>query len=497
MAEPPLNDITLYTRNDVTVDSGGGVDIRRLDDVNGATSASQTCNAAHTADNQERTFDPATTGFVSNLDARNLQKLGWAVPTSDFTPSEGVALLAAQTVTVSMRVAVSWGGTPLTTPVSGAVFRASLWKYDPTTDAGTLIASGASSSQTWTAGQSGATRTVTVPITVAADETFAASETLLLQIGVNVGTLGNPAAGTITYVFTLLCDADLNNITFGTHGLRRQLSSALSGAIAPSAALAKKTHATYEGATSPAGVLGKRVHVMYEGAIAPSAALAKKTHATHEGAVTPSGALTKEPQIALEGTITPSSDLSAFVRKALSGSLTPSGDLSFLARVLLEGVVAPAGALAKKASTTYEGAIAPGGVLDTAFIAVRSFAGTITPSGAVIRKAVAKRLTGTIAPAGALTSRLFKALAGVIVPVGALSKKVSKFFDAELGPPSGGVEIVEVIRQALVLDGSVSRLEAATVDREATADVGAVSAIADIDRERSGTSGEPIVGEEL
>lgn len=80
----------LYLRNSTTVDTGGAVDIRLLDDVNaGVLNTMQTASAVHTQDNQEFTFDPQTVPTANGNNAgTTLQLLGWALRLAeDMTPT--------------------------------------------------------------------------------------------------------------------------------------------------------------------------------------------------------------------------------------------------------------------------------------------------------------------------------------------------------------------------------------------------------------------------
>ncbi len=207
---------TLYLRNNVTVDTGTGIDIRILDDVNGGTNdITQTATATHTQDNVERTFDPATAGVTNTNNAgTTLFKTGWALRlTEDMTPVDDTncnAFLPAGTLTVNLNVTLqNAGGTDLG-GTQQPTWRASLWRYNPSTDTGTLIAAGSNNSTTWSTvavtGDAGTFKTVPVSIVVSTATEFSPGEILLLQTGLNTGTLTNPTLGTITYTFTLRID---------------------------------------------------------------------------------------------------------------------------------------------------------------------------------------------------------------------------------------------------------------------------------------------------
>lgn len=209
-----------YPKNSTTVDTGAGIDIRALETSNGGTNdATQTATATHTQDNVDRWWDPATAG---NTDATNpnttLLKRGWAIPLSQMTPADDTncdVSIPAQTVTDSIDVAVGWSGGTITTNPT-ITFKASLWVYDPATDTGTLIAAGTSAATAWNnLTENGTFKTVTVSITVG-DTTFPTGSILLLQLGLNTGTLPNPITGTVTYTFTLRVDDANTKVTLAT-----------------------------------------------------------------------------------------------------------------------------------------------------------------------------------------------------------------------------------------------------------------------------------------
>lgn len=241
MAEPPLRDLVFWCRNDVTVDTGAGVDVRRLDDANGgATDSSQTCTATHTQDGALRTFDPATAGVTASTDVLNtLQKTGWALPMADITPVDTRcrARLPAGGAVLDASLTVARNAVPLIS-TTGVTLRASLWRYNPTADTGTFIASSLSSATTFDLVLNvSQTKTLSLFMTWASDVVFERPETLYLQIGVGCGTMGDPLTGTITYTFTLGIDnVDAGELTFDTAPLNAKCDLTGSAGAALSAA---------------------------------------------------------------------------------------------------------------------------------------------------------------------------------------------------------------------------------------------------------------------
>ncbi len=233
-----LRAAVLYPRNGVTNDTGGAIDVRTIDDANGGTNdATQTVTATHTEDNASRTFDPATNGGVGTSPS-TLSKIGWSIPLAEMTPDDDTrcnSILPAGSLIVNVDVTLTaaggtgnLGGTIVTT------FQAALFKYNPSTDTGSLIAAGGNTQQWSTVpvtGDQGTFKVAACAVTVASVVEFAANEVLLLQLGFSAaGTLPNPLTGTTTYTWTLRVDDANTNITWATdQGIRQRCLEAQSG----------------------------------------------------------------------------------------------------------------------------------------------------------------------------------------------------------------------------------------------------------------------------
>lgn len=218
---------TLYPVNTTTVDSGSGIDIRLLDSAEaGADDSTQTAAFTQANDNVERTFDPATGGVTNTNDANTtLFKAGWALRLSqDMTAADDTncdVMLTGGTVTVSLRVNVNQTGATYTGGTFAPTFKASLWKYNPSTDIGSLIASGTTTATTWTLGSLGdlgtaktATINITVPTTTFSAGSTAA-EVLYLQVGFNTNNVPN-GVGTANFTMTLTVDNTNTKVVFGS-----------------------------------------------------------------------------------------------------------------------------------------------------------------------------------------------------------------------------------------------------------------------------------------
>lgn len=222
----PLNTSTvLYFLNTTTVDTGTGIDIRLLSSSTGAADQTQTFTYTHTQDSIERTFDPATAAAATNTNnaGTTLFKCGWALRLSnDMTPTDDAncnAMLVAQTLNVNLYLRSNQTGGTYTGGNFTPTVRASLWKYNPSTDTGTLIAAG-TAAPTWavTGGTNNTFQSVAVPITVASNVEFDPAEVLYVQAGMNSGTIPNPTLGTGTFTITLEANSSNTNLTFGTNG---------------------------------------------------------------------------------------------------------------------------------------------------------------------------------------------------------------------------------------------------------------------------------------
>lgn len=232
----------LYPLNTTTVDTGTGIDVRYLDDVQpGATDSSQSVRNATQASNSERCFDPGNTldTTVTNA-ATTLSKKGFALLLADMAvvdTTNCLATLVAQTATIA------WTGTATGTGAGNVgandvlTPRASLWKYSPSTDTATLIVGGSGTAVTisallaYTNTAYSASVSLSVPLT-----TFTTSEVLYLQIGGNVACGAGLLSGARTSTWTLEVDVSTTSLVFATQGLRQicTLSHSIAGESAVS-----------------------------------------------------------------------------------------------------------------------------------------------------------------------------------------------------------------------------------------------------------------------
>lgn len=260
MPNPP-NNTTFYLDNDTTVDTGAGVDIRNLSGTALGSLQTQAVTCSHTQDGGERTWDPASTVSAS-MNAHSLQRLGWAIPVASFTPADSRCRghLPAGNLTITVSLSVAWAGaSPVGTPVDGMVPRASLWRYDPATDAGVLIDTGNGAATTWGSLENGTVKTVDIALSYSATD-FQDGETLLLQLGFAAGALGNPLSGTVTYTYTLRIGTTAQTrFVFNTTSLRQLCDVSGAAALAAAGALGRRTTSARRAASVSLTGTGARV----------------------------------------------------------------------------------------------------------------------------------------------------------------------------------------------------------------------------------------------
>lgn len=218
----------LHLRDDTTVDTGVGINILLLSaSTTGFGPAEQSASATHTQDSVERTFDPLVANVTNTNHAGDtLFKRGWALRlTDDMTPSDDTncnAALTAGDATINLVCKINQTGGTYAGGNYGPTWRASLWRYNISADTGVLIAAGSVATPTWgytpASGDLNTYKNVVININVPSIVEFQPGEVLLLQVGLNTGTIPNPTLGTATWTYTLAIEpAGQNcNITWDT-----------------------------------------------------------------------------------------------------------------------------------------------------------------------------------------------------------------------------------------------------------------------------------------
>ena len=190
--------------------------------------------------------------------------------------------------------------------------------------------------------------------------------------------------------------------------------------------------------------------VAITGATTPAGALARQGQKPLAGLTTPGGLLYRVTLKPVGGNVTPSGAL-AVLKAALrtfSGSLALAGTIARLAGKTLTGTVTLSGALVRQTAKTVTGSTTLSGTLGLIRAVLRSFAGTITPAGALGPRAMLKTLTGTVAASGALTRQLARTLTGAMTPLGVLRRLLAKVVSGS-STPSG--TLATVLTEAAVV----------------------------------------------
>lgn len=265
MAVPPLRATTFWLDNTVTVDTGTGIDVRSLDDEVGTVDSTQTASATHNQDNGIRTFDPGTAvGGTASDPLAVLQKKGWALPLADITPADTRcrARLPAGDATLRSEIGITRSGDAPLADTTNVTMRASLWKYNPTTDTGTFIASGTGTGTTYELfANTTVTKAHALQMIWAADVIFERDEILYVQVGVGTGTLGNPLGGTTTYTFRLFVDGAGRDMTLNVASLNATCdqSAAAAAALNAAADTVITSRRTFTGAVALGGAFDRQL----------------------------------------------------------------------------------------------------------------------------------------------------------------------------------------------------------------------------------------------
>lgn len=278
----------LFPINSTTVDTGTGIDIRALSDTQpGATDNTQSCAVNTQGTNAERTFNPGTADNASR-NALNLQNIGWAVPLADMSDGDArcKAVLPELTVTVNMSGTASGTGTGNVGANDVLTPKASLWRWNTSTDTATLIDNGTGSPISISAAlaYSGTAWSGSVAIVVSPLAQFEADEVLLVQIGGNLACGAGLLGGARTTTWILSVDVNTTSLNFsGGGGLRQRCFESPTGSVSPGAPnMLTADEAGFE--TSSAGWTGNMASVARSTAQAHSGAASLLVTRTSGGA---------------------------------------------------------------------------------------------------------------------------------------------------------------------------------------------------------------------
>lgn len=289
----------LFPVNSTVVDSAAGIDIRLLDSAQaGATDSDQSVRFTHAQDGQERTFDPDNALVTTVADPLSFQGEGWALRlTEDHTPTDDTncnSVLTAQALSVTVRCLLNMNGGTNAGGLTTITFRASLWRYNTSSNTGTLIGS-ASQPTSWDTsvlgGENNTRKNTQIsPISVARTE-FLANEVLLLQLGCEGTTLPDATLGTTNFDVTLDVDDPGTFLDFAAgEGIRIwcQLTNNVVGeglVPVPTKAITQPRTATGEGLVSStkATIVSKTFNLIGEGLVSRTLAVAEDFDLIGEG----------------------------------------------------------------------------------------------------------------------------------------------------------------------------------------------------------------------
>lgn len=135
------------------------------------------------------------------------------------------------------------------------------------------------------------------------------------------------------------------------------------------------------------------------------------------------------------------------VERTFLGTLTSAGALVRQAQQLPGGAVTPAGALTRQAQQLPAGAITPAGAL--ARQTDKAMAGAVTPSGTLATvRTVLLALAGTLTSSGALVRQTAKAVAGSVASAGQLTRQTVKAMAGTLSF-AGALTVIRTVLLAL------------------------------------------------
>ncbi len=220
----------------------------------------------------------------------------------------------------------------------------------------------------------------------------------------------------------------------------------VSGGFTPAGTSTPRDNKVVAGGFTPAGAIVRKAAKTPSGSITPAGALAKRTAKTPSGAFTPSGTLagTKVSLTTVSGAFTPTGALVRRDNKTVAGTFTPAGALVRLDNKVLSGAFTPSGTLSPRiALKSFTGSITPTGALTGSKVALQTISGGFTPAGALVRRG-GHILVGAIIPAGALTRRDLKVLAGAFTPSGALSTRINAKVLSGSITPAGALTAISV-----------------------------------------------------
>jgi hypothetical protein len=227
---------------------------------------------------------------------------------------------------------------------------------------------------------------------------------------------------------------------------------ALAGTITPTGAIARAiTYAkSLVSAVTPAGSLAKSAARFLAGTVTSAGAIARGQFRAFVGALTPSGNLLRSLSKSLAGAVTSAGSIARQVRKLAAGAFTPMGALQILGGLVLvlAGSVMPSGAVMRVTSKGLAALLALAGT--TLKQAVKSLLGSSAPNGALLPvRTIVRLLSGVIAPAGSLAKLAYRLLSSTVAAAGVLLKSSARTLSGSI--TSAGAYAKAVAKSAACL----------------------------------------------
>lgn len=446
----------LYLTNTTTVDSGSGIDIRALSATEGTDDNAQSIRNNTQGSSSERTFDPATDEVLTVANATAIQGEGWAVPLADMSDGDARCTTRLPAGEGALRLVGGATGTGSGGVGANDVWtpRMSLWKWNTSTNTGTLIVSASGTALTLSAllayGPTAFDQTIdfTVPLT-----TFAANEVLFVQAGGLLACGAGLLGGARTFRIYLGVDNVSCYIDFyGAGGLRQRCDLAPTGAIVPTSAIIKRPTKAFAGAVAPTAVIVRNPTRLFASNITPTSQVIRKPSKFLTSTLPSSSTLIRRPGLLLDGhSLTPGpSSITMKPTKLLVSNITPTSTLNFFIRKFFTGTITPSGTALKRPTKYLTSNLTPG-PSTVVRRPTKLLTSNITPT-AIIRTLLTKNFRSTLPLSGAMIRTVSKSFTGTITPLGHPFRTVKKFFTGYIGPEGGGVTVVNIFRRVFIDD---------------------------------------------
>jgi hypothetical protein len=273
---------------------------------------------------------------------------------------------------------------------------------------------------------------------------------ILVAVVVPVGVLGRAASRLLTLAGTLT----------GTGSLARAVSRVLGGVLTPAGVLGavRTLLRSFAGVLTPVSTVGKASSKVVSGSLAAAAVLVKSAARTLTGSLVPVGSLRKALSVARSGALTPAAVLAVVraVLRTFAGTLTPVGSMARQIGKPLSAALTPTAVLVRFALKSVSGMVPAAATLVTVKAILRAFTGVLAPVGGLARQ-TGKRVSGVVALSGSVVRGVLTVLRGTLSPVGAVGtlKAIQRVFAGTLQPSGALVRVALKGLGGVVVAGGV------------------------------------------